>query len=202
MGFVVHYEWHHETGIGSVVWRQAEGRRRWDATLAPTGTVPTSGAYRIQTEFQPSSNLSTTFADCEWTTDDVPGGEASVDCSQPQTLAPIFDALLETILGGSAVPSNQFGDTNIAGQDDSCYEIVLPSGGAGRLCMDREGVLLSFEVSSSAYPNAGRIVATQVATLEALPLPHGVLPIADDVPPVGVRPLSQIDLPDSFSLTR
>lgn len=132
------------------VWRQGNGRRRWDdVPIKPEGA--NVGDFSLEIDFSGGRHFGDPSIGCSWSTLRAGPGEALVRCrpSGASTFryAPVTTALMSYV--GETLP-----DETIAGRSASCYSLESPSALEGEfsravVCLDSsQGIPLRLEIES------------------------------------------------------
>lgn len=194
--FAIDYQWPNPEATGRFSWRQGNGLRRWD--VLPTGASnPSTGTFKIETMFQPGSNLPQLIFDCSWDLADK--SNARVNCTDSVPLVPLFSALTSGLLNGRIAKS--LGDQTIVGHDAACYQLAIDGYAKETMfCIDKnDHSLLRFSTVREDGQSSS-IEADSIRDPAAVQIPSDLPPLAGDAGFVPSRPLSHLDLPPSVML--
>ena len=189
----VDYQWPNSEGTGRFSWRQGDGIRRWDALPAGTSS-PSAGTFKIETMFQPGSNLPQVYYDCAWSL--VDKSNARVDCGEPIAGVALFTALTSGLLNGRIV--KQSADRTIAGHAASCYELTIDEYTKETIvCIDKTSRAILRFSAVRQDGQASSIEAVSINEPADVHVPSDLPPLVRDAEPIPSRPLSHLDLPPS-----
>ncbi|MHB8685094.1 MAG: hypothetical protein ACYC9X_12305 [Dehalococcoidia bacterium] len=193
---------------GTFVWRQTDGKRRWDAAVREANGTR-SGDFSVESDLTRDAQVAGPRAmvpSCNWILK-AAATEASVECVQAYgpygsggpisgelasalSLALAYDARVATPLPGRT----------IAGRDADCYQFVQPDGSTGNLCVDKKThIPLYFAAAGRRRGPVQEIQASNLSLLApSVAMPNDIPFEINATPVVVMRPLTDLLLPTSL----
>jgi len=178
------------------VWRQGNGRRRWDIVYLQAGQ-PVLGELQIETGFSPGAPMGNRSMGCMWYTSPSLPEQVDLECSEGgggAGFGTLFIALFAFVKEG--LP-----DQEIAGTTASCYSFDDPRFTVAALCVDSsQGIPLGLVAKSDADPTLTQVMeAISVSMTEqnlTVPLELKKDPVTGIEQAKATVPISALQLPD------
>jgi hypothetical protein len=198
VSFEVVFRWLDENAKepGYFVWKQANGRRRWDSVRLEGGQ-PVMGSISVETAFSPGVAMGNPSVQCLWFISRTKPDQVNLECVAGGWGGAF--GFLPLVL--FSVVDERVPDQKIAGRVASCYSLKDPRLSVALLCVDSsEGIPLGLAMAGEDDPSLSQIMeARSVSVTEqnlAVPLELVEDPLTGIEQARATVPFSSLQLPD------